>query len=225
MAGTAAESGYGAPIATVTTAPEPGAVLSGPPQPVPALEPSSTTAAADSTTTTTLEPTFSVPTTLAAGPDTSAGDTDIVAVDDLDDTTIVIDDPEHDHAAHDVAEESEPDAVAAEGFSISSNLDAGVEYPLEAMVDLAVELLRAETTGAGRDNYEHLVDQVSVCCSDLEVLGAVVLFGAAATDPATIIVEWIAVSIADGDAVSASTQSLWWFRDGDWLGEFEMSDS
>ena len=115
-------------------------------------------------------------------------------------TTLVDDETEYVHEGGSYSEEEPDDEFPGSGegeFPISSNLPDGTDYPLADMVNLAVDLLSAETTGQGRDRYPHLADQVSVCCVDFVVDGAVVLFGPSHPDPATIIVEWHALDAAE----------------------------
>ena len=144
-------------------------------------------------------------------------------------TTLVDDetDPVHEGGSHSDDEPDDEFPGLGEGeFPISSNLPAGTDYPLADMVKLAVDLLLAETTGEARHRYPHLVDQVSVCCVDVVVDGAVVLFGPSHPDPATIIVEWHALDAAERvHVVRGTTQTRWWWVDGTWLGEFEVPES
>jgi hypothetical protein len=106
-------------------------------------------------------------------------------------------------------------------FPISSNLGEGVDYPLDPMVDLAVGQLRAATTGEGRERYPYLADMLAVCCRDLVVERAAVIFGETPTDPATVLLSWHAIERTSGEVRTSATRSLWWWVDGSWVGEFE----
>lgn len=128
----------------------------------------------------------------------------------------------HDHGHLEEEPENEFPDLAPGEYPVSSNLAEGVEYPVRAMVELAVALLDAEVTGTNRDGYPHLAELVSVCCERLEVDGAAVLFGATASDPATIIIDWHADAAGEEvRLVRGSTRTLWFFRDGTWIGEHD----
>jgi hypothetical protein len=119
--------------------------------------------------------------------------------------------------------EGDPDRGGPEpggDFPISANTSD--DYPLEAMVDLAVRLLRAELTGEGSELYPHLAGRVDgPCCTDLVINGAVVLFASSPEDPATITVDWRAAEIDGGGIRRAVTETRWWWSDGSWLAEFD----
>jgi hypothetical protein len=105
-------------------------------------------------------------------------------------------------------------------YAISSN--ATEDYPLEAMVDPAVRLLRAELTGEGAEAFPHLAGRLEgPCCRDLVVNGVVVLFGETTDDPARIMVDWEATELQGGANRRAVTETRWWWVDGTWLGQFE----
>ena len=125
-------------------------------------------------------------------------------------------DPEDNHTEEDPGW---PDLGSGE-FPITSNV-AG-DYPLEAMVELAEAVLRAEMTGEGREQYPHLSTQLEgPCCEELTINGAVVLFGAEAGDPAKIVLDWQALERGGEQIRLEITESLWWYEDGTWVGEFE----
>ena len=142
------------------------------------------------------------------------------------DTTLIDDSIEtvhHDHSHSEEESEDEFPDLAEGEFPVSSNLPEGTDYPLRAMVDLAVALLDAEVTGAGRENFPHLADQVSVCCEGLEIDGAAVLFGATTADPATIIIDWHADAAGEEvRTIRGSTQTRWFWQDDTWVGEYEL---
>ena len=111
-------------------------------------------------------------------------------------------------------------------FPVSSNLPEDTEYPLREMVELATKVLEAEVAGVDSELYPHLSNQVSVCCRNLIIDGAAVLFGATPKDPTTIIIEWHADAVDPSQpTVRRSTQSKWFWRDGTWVGEHELINS
>ncbi|MDH3369348.1 MAG: hypothetical protein OEO17_16025, partial [Gemmatimonadota bacterium] len=168
-------------------------------QVAPQAAPSAPEAPSSSAEHTSVETT---PTT-ATGAEPAAGSAPALVVDVGavgEGTTLVDDDTEQVHQGGLHSEEEPEDEFPGLGegeYPISSNLPEGTDYPLAEMVRLAVDVLAAETTGEGRDQYPHLADQVSVCCVDLTIDGTAVLFGSIQADPATIIVEWHALDAAD----------------------------
>ena len=216
-----------APVSTSTLPAEPyGAPIGGGAAPPTEVTPSPTE---NELPTSTLPATDGSSSTTTSAPLPAAPTTTVVDPDQVGEGTTLIDDETghvHEGGSHSEEEPDDEFPDLGEGeFPISSNLPEGTDYPLAAMVQLAVDVLIAETTGEGRDQYPHLADQVAVCCEDFEVDGAVVLFGAAQADPATIIVEWHADAAgAETRVVRGSTQTRWWWIDNTWLGEFELPE-
>lgn len=208
--GVVGESTYRDPLSGEGVSPKspPQQSASAPPAPLAATTPSQTAPA----TARNAEAPATSATTLLADPRPAGEGTALVSPE-----TLVFQGGPH-------REEETDDEFPALGegeFPVSANLPNGTDYPLGDMVALAVEVLAAETTGQGREGYPHLADQVVVCCADLVIDGAAVLFGASETDPATIIIEWHARDVADGvHIVRASTQTRWRWVGGTWLGEF-----
>ena len=220
-----------APVATTSPVDRYGAALGGAPKSRSGPDGAATTVTSgpepDVATTVTSGPEPDVAATMGEAVTTSPPTTVSGEVADPGSTPVFDDTAETVREATDHREEEPGDEFPGLGdgeFPITSNLADGVEYPLGSMVDLAVGLLRAETTGVGRDRYPRLGGRVSVCCEALVVDAAVVLFGPTQTDPATIIVEWHADAVGDEvRTVRGSTQTRWYWSDGVWTVESDVA--
>jgi hypothetical protein len=114
-----------------------------------------------------------------------------------------------DTTATDANEDGEDGArsvLSSTGYPITTNTSE--DYPLEAFVELAVGVVRAEVTGENRDAYPHLVGAEPACCTDFEVRGAMVLFAALPGAPTQIHLGWQATD-AEGRVEMDLTLTLW----------------
>lgn len=165
-------------------------------------------------------PVSPVPTSTASSTDGSAGASTATMGEEttlIDHTVEVV----HHDLAHSEEEPSDEFPDLAEGeFPITANIDVDAGYPLAAMAELAVDLLRAELTGEGADRYPHLTDTILVCCEDLRVDGVAVLFGPTRADATSIVVDWRADTAGpETRNIRGSTETKWWWSDGTWIGE------
>lgn len=137
----------------------------------------------------------------------------------IDDTVEVV----HDDNAHSEEEPADEFPDLAEGeFPITTNIEVDAGYPLAAMAELAVDLLRAELTGEGADGYPHLADTILACCEDLRVDGVAVLFGPTQADSTSIVVDWHADAAGpESRTIRGTTETKWWWSDGTWIGEYD----